>query len=164
MGLFFTRLADDPLEELQGLANLEYIYLYQAYDGEQIRMVQGGFKKLKLLSLRNLINLRALVIDQEALPNLLELCIGPSPLVSEVPSGIYHLRALKTLVFYDMPRELGFEIQPQGGEGHWKVAHIQTILFSYKIRGQQYKSYSINDLTSAPEQEREICRSEDLYR
>ncbi|GMN54328.1 hypothetical protein TIFTF001_023445 [Ficus carica] len=106
---FLSKLGDDPLRDLQHLPNLlELLLLNDAYIGEKLHFEEGGFPKLKLLQLHYLTKLKSLVIEDGALCNLEELCIGPCPQLMEVPSGFQHLRNLKLVRFLGMPTHFMF--------------------------------------------------------
>ncbi|GMY32588.1 disease resistance protein RPM1-like [Fagus crenata] len=143
--LIFSRLKDDPFKVLQALPNLMDLWLHDGYEGEQLHIEGGGFQKLKSLGLRNLRGLNRLIIDEGSLPLLERLVIGPGPLLKEVPSGIHHLKSLKHLQFYDMPRELVLSLQPDEGPDFWKVKHIPSVIFLYRTKRENYKSYKIGD-------------------
>ncbi|GMN63438.1 hypothetical protein TIFTF001_032516 [Ficus carica] len=143
--LSMSRLTDDPLRHIYALPNLVSLWLYRAYEGEQLHFVVGGFQKLKLLVLRDLQRLEALEIQEGALPLLEELRIGPSPLLNDVPSGIQHLRSLKVLAFYDMPNEFVRSMQPEGGSEYVKVAHVPSVQFWYRVQGRKYASYELGE-------------------
>ncbi|PQM42685.1 disease resistance protein RPM1-like [Prunus yedoensis var. nudiflora] len=102
--LYWSGLAGfhDPLKVLQGLPNLMQLFIYEAFSCEELHF-EGGFPKLKHLQLRNLEGLKLMTIHNGALPLLETLHFGPSPQLQQVPSGIRHLRNLKSLVFIDMP-------------------------------------------------------------
>ncbi|GMY30861.1 disease resistance protein RPM1-like [Fagus crenata] len=129
IGLIFSRLMDDPFRVLQALPNLMHLVLTNGYEGEQLHIEGGGFQKLKYLGLRNLRGLNRLIIDEGSLPLLERLTIGPCPLLKEVPSGIHHLKSIKHLKFYEMPREFMLSLQPDEGPDFWKVKHIPTVDF-----------------------------------
>ncbi|THF94782.1 hypothetical protein TEA_007170 [Camellia sinensis var. sinensis] len=96
---------NDPTKALHVLPSLVRLVLSDAYDGEQLYFEEG------------------------ALPLLEDLMIGPSPQLKEVPSGIYHLRNLKTLEFVGMPEELidRMEPKPNQGKNYWIVEHIPRV-------------------------------------
>ncbi|GMN31773.1 hypothetical protein TIFTF001_049717 [Ficus carica] len=143
--LSLSSLTDDPLRHVGVLPNLVSLWLYRAYEGTQLHFEVGGFRKLKLLVLRDMQGLELVEIEEGALPLLEELRIGPSPLLDEVPSGLQHLRSLKVLAFYDMPNELVHKMQPNGGSDYVKVEHVPSVLFWYRISGRSYASYELGE-------------------
>jgi disease resistance protein RPM1 len=144
--LFFSSLKEDPLSCVQALPNLVTISLNHAYDGEQLHFEEGGFRKLKKLTLRELKRLKMVEIDRGSLPVLEQLEIGPCPQMKEVPSGIHHLKSLKILDFYEMQGEFVLCMQPYTGEDYWKVKKVTTIRFKYRIKGERYQIYKLGDL------------------
>ncbi|PON86707.1 NB-ARC domain, LRR domain containing protein [Trema orientale] len=143
--LSFSRLSIDHLDYLSRLRNLVSLWLYRAYDGEQLHFVEGGFPKLKLLVLRELLGLKVVEIGKGSLPHLEELRIGSSPLLNEVPSGIQHLTNLKVVANYDMPSEYVFKMQPDGGSDYSKVEHLPSVLFWYKVDGRRYILFKLGE-------------------
>ncbi|KAF4399363.1 hypothetical protein G4B88_022446 [Cannabis sativa] len=140
--LRFSKLTDDPLEDIQYLVSLIKLELYEAYDGEQLRFKNGGFQNLKVLSVRGLSRLNSISIDEWALPYLEEFTIGESTRLKEIPLGIKHLRTLKSLKLYDMGDEFGLSMVPNGGQHYYVVQHIQDVNFYYKRHGG--KRYDVN--------------------
>ncbi|KAL7209259.1 hypothetical protein ACSBR1_030904 [Camellia fascicularis] len=127
MGSGLTK--NDPTKALQVLPSLVRLVLSDAYDGEQLYFEVGRFQKLKQLTLVGLKGLNSMIIKEGALPFLEDLMIGPSPQLKKVPSGIYHLRNLKTLEFVSMPEELidRMEPKPNQGKDYWIVEHIPRV-------------------------------------
>ncbi|CAL5347927.1 unnamed protein product [Camellia sinensis] len=106
---------NDPLKALRVLPSL-------------VRLVL----KLTLVGLKGL---NSVIIEEGALPLLEHLRIEPSPQIKEVPSGIHHLRNLKTLQFVGMPEEFidRMEPKPNQGKDYWIVEHIPHVsLWSLK--------------------------------
>ena len=136
----FSKLSNDPLGCLKDLVNLTYIYLYQAYDGEELHFVEGGFRRLKELRLRNMDGLKAVKIDGEAMPLLEDLEFGTFPLMKEMPTDVQRLTNLKSLVIFDMPREFVGGLQPDGGPDFFKIKNVPFVSFWYKRRGRLSKS------------------------
>ncbi|GMN60879.1 hypothetical protein TIFTF001_029969 [Ficus carica] len=132
LSLRFSRLMDEPLKRLKALPNLAFLYLYKAYDGEELHFEEGGFPKLKQLRLRNLDGLKDMKIDGGALPLLEKFVFGPSPLMKEIPSGLQHLTNLKSLDFKSMPREFVVSLQPNIGPDYWKIQHLPSVTFTFK--------------------------------
>lgn len=148
--IFWSRLRDDPLKALQNLPNLLELGLsYKAYDGVQLHFAEGGFQKLKILKLRDLKVLNSLIIDNGVMPLLQELQLGPSPQLKEVPSGIHHLRNLRTLIFVDMPEPFRHGVD---GQHYWVVEHVTDVLFSYKFgpRCGIYETHTLRDSNGTP--------------
>ncbi|KAL7209224.1 hypothetical protein ACSBR1_030873 [Camellia fascicularis] len=131
---------NDSLKALQVLPSLVRLALWDAYDGEQWYFEAGGFQKLKQLYLEHLKGLNSMIIEEGALPLLEELTIEPSPQLKEVPSGIHHLRNLKTLEFIGMPEEFidRMEPKPNQGKDYWIVEHIPHVSFWSRIDKQKY--------------------------
>ncbi|EXC17139.1 Disease resistance protein RPM1 [Morus notabilis] len=129
----FTRFSDDPLKRLQNLPNLEYLYLYKAYDGDEIHIEEGGFQKLKLLELCDLNEVRVIKIGRGSLPLLEELRIGACPQLKEAPSNIQHLRNLRVVEVSEMPMEFVLAMQPDGDQCCWKVKHVPNVWSYYKF-------------------------------
>jgi disease resistance protein RPM1 len=85
LGLFFSFLMEDPLLYVQTFPNLINFNLHQGYDGEHLHFEEGGFPKLKKLTLRKLNRLKIVEIDKGSLPVLEQLEIGLCPLVAIPP-------------------------------------------------------------------------------
>jgi len=143
--LFFSSLKEGPLSCVQALPNLVTLSLNHAYDGEQLHFEEGGFRKLKRLTLRELKELKMVEIDKGSLPSLEQLEIGPCPQMKELPSGIQHLERLKLIDFYEMQGEFVLRMQPNGGEDYWKVKKVSTIRLRYRIKGERYQIYKLGD-------------------
>nr|XP_023875602.1 disease resistance protein RPM1-like [Quercus suber]XP_023875603.1 disease resistance protein RPM1-like [Quercus suber] len=143
--LLWSRLMDDPFKVLQDLPNLMELLLHEGCTSEQLHFQGGGFQKLKSLCLRNFRPLKKLIIDEGAMPLLEKLVIGPSPLLKEVPSGIYHLKSLKTLEAINLSKEVVCRMQPDEGHDFWKVKHVPSVVFRYRIQGLHYIVYKLGD-------------------
>jgi disease resistance protein RPM1 len=143
--LFFSSLKEDPLSCVQALPNLITLSLNHAYDGEQLHFKEGSFQKLKRLTLKELKELKMVEIDRGSLPGLEQLEIGPCPQMKEVPYGIHHLNSLKILDFYEMQREFVLRMQPDTCKDYWKVKKVSTIRLKYRIKGERYQIYKLDD-------------------
>ncbi|XP_062160716.1 disease resistance protein RPM1-like [Alnus glutinosa] len=143
--LSFSSLKEDPLSSVQALPNLVTISLNHAFQGEQLHFEEGGFRKLKRLTLREMKKLKMVKIDRGSLLDLEQLEIGPCPQMKELPSGIQHLESLKILDFYEMQGEFVLRMQPNGGEDYWKVKKVSTIRLWYRIKGERYQTYKLGD-------------------
>uniref|UniRef100_A0A2N9HYD9 Rx N-terminal domain-containing protein n=1 Tax=Fagus sylvatica TaxID=28930 RepID=A0A2N9HYD9_FAGSY len=147
ISLIYSRLMDDPFKVLQALPNLMQLWLRDGYEGEQLHIEGGGFQKLKYLGFKNLRELKRLIIDEGSLPFVENLTIGPCPQLKEVPSGIPHLKSLKQLKFYDMPREFMLKLQPDEGPDSWKVEHIPYVEFWYRTKGENYEGLQMPNVS-----------------
>ncbi|KAM2281508.1 hypothetical protein ACFX1S_042100 [Malus domestica] len=152
--MLWSRLRDSPLKALQNLPNLLVLCLGRiAYDGVQLHFEEGGFQKLRHLELREMGGLNSLIIDKGVMPILQEFLIGPSPQLKEVPSGIHHLRNLRGLGFFCMPKEFARHMDPNNGLHYWIVEHIQNVRFCYNYdfgfnydpRYGVYETHYLND-------------------
>ncbi|KAJ1441194.1 P-loop containing nucleoside triphosphate hydrolase [Sesbania bispinosa] len=94
--LDWSRLTEDPLPFLKDLPELLELELYNAFEGVELYIGKGWFKKLKDLRLEKMQALKTLKIDKGALPLLEKLTIGPCPQMEEVPHDIQNLQALQT--------------------------------------------------------------------
>ncbi|KAM1253819.1 hypothetical protein ACFX2J_041656 [Malus domestica] len=117
------------------------------YDGGQLHFEGGGFQKLRKLKLGEMEGLNSLIIDNGVMPLLQEFHIGPCPQLKEVPSGIHHLRNLRYLWIYDMPKEFAQQMDPNNGPHYWIVRHIRHVVFSYKFDpgSGEYERHSLYD-------------------
>ncbi|XP_052206317.1 disease resistance protein RPM1-like [Diospyros lotus] len=133
--LLLSGLVDDPLQGLQALSNLLALTLTNVCYGDQMSFKAGWFPKLKRLSLCSEEGLRSVIIEEGALTLLEELIFGPCQQLQEVPSGIRHLKKLKTLFFSHMHTNLLSRMLPDKGQDRWIVEHIPTVRFGFKHEG-----------------------------
>ncbi|GMP77994.1 hypothetical protein CsSME_00034090 [Camellia sinensis var. sinensis] len=142
---------NDPLKALQVLPSLVRLWLWDAYDGEQLYFEVRKFQKLKKLTLVGFKGLNSVIIEEGALPLLELLTIEPSPQLNEVPSGIHHLRNLKILGFVGMPKEFIDRMKPKPkpnqGKDYGIVEHIPRVELWSRIR----KNNSITGIGSLEE-------------
>ncbi|KNA13993.1 hypothetical protein SOVF_111520 [Spinacia oleracea] len=131
--LRWSRLEDDPLHILETLPNLVELQMLEAYDGDNLHFGNTGFKKLKILHLLDLGNLKSLSIWKGALPLLQLMAIGQS-MKLQVPLGIKHLSRLETLNFFDMPLDFARSLQ-HNGKFHSIVKHVPNVLFQKSDQG-----------------------------
>ena len=132
----WSRLSDDPLKAFQNLPNLMELRIFnQAYNGEQLQFEIGGFPKLRLLWLRHLDKLNSLIINEGALSLLEKLLIGPSPQLKEAPSGIKHVTSLKSIEFWDMPKDFEESLDPEQGSCHWIIEHVPIVYLCHMVKG-----------------------------
>lgn len=68
---------------------------------------------------------------------------GPFPQMREIVPDIQHLTTLKSLDVTDMPREFAAGLQPDGGPNYWKIQHVSSVKFWYKVDGMTYDVYKL---------------------
>ncbi|KAK1268651.1 Disease resistance protein RPM1 [Acorus gramineus] len=135
--LRWSKLKDDPFESLQNLPNLAELELSRAYDGNELRCGEGGFKKLQVLHIQYLNELKVVEIGEGAMCGLQELCIGECLQLEKVPLGIEHIAHLKELYLFFMSEELCSRVRKDGGEDRPRIEHIKMIINTiYKHDGQ----------------------------
>ncbi|KAK1316605.1 Disease resistance protein RPM1 [Acorus calamus] len=125
--LLFSKLKDDPFESLQNLPNLVELGLAWAYDGNELRCGEGGFKKLKVLDITYLKELKVMEIGEGAMCGLQKLSIEGCQQLEKVPLGIEHIAHLKVLTLWDMSEEFYSRLRIDGGEDRPRIEHIQMI-------------------------------------
>ncbi|KAM1126602.1 hypothetical protein ACFX2B_041265 [Malus domestica] len=148
LGIYWSRLRDSPLKALQNLPNLLELHLGDMVNvGGQLHFEEGGFQKLRELQLWYMEGLNSLIIDNGVMPLLQDFYIARCPQLKEVPSGIHHLRNLRFLVFYSMPKEFARQMDPNNGPHYWIVKHIRHVIFGYKSdpRYDEYETHSLYD-------------------
>ncbi|GMN25834.1 hypothetical protein TIFTF001_050393 [Ficus carica] len=119
---------------------LQLEFHHDAYVGEQLCFKEGMFPKLKKLQLIHLKRLRSLIIEETALPMLEELVISPCPEMTDVPSGLQHLKKLKNLEFNLMPLDfLKFQ-------DFQTVFRVPQVWFSYGNDDGQIEWIALPDL------------------
>ncbi|XP_038711441.1 disease resistance protein RPM1-like [Tripterygium wilfordii] len=123
-----SRLTGDPLSPLHHLPNLVHLGFFQAFDGESLLFMAGGFQRLKFLGLSKLERLKRVAVEKGALPCLEKLVVEDCGL-QQVPSGIENLTMLKLLVFQKMPSNFISSLHLCGGEDNWKDSHMPEVYF-----------------------------------
>ncbi|KAK1273518.1 Disease resistance protein RPM1 [Acorus gramineus] len=134
--LRWSKLKNNPFESLQNLPNLAELELLEAYDGEELRCGGGGFKKLKVLEMDQLNELKVVEIGKGAMVSLQKLSIQRCDKLEKVPLGIEYVAYLKELHLLDMREEFIGRVCKYGGEDHSRVEHIQIIDTFYQRDGQ----------------------------
>ncbi|KAK7307346.1 hypothetical protein VNO77_40319 [Canavalia gladiata] len=129
--LKWSRLKEDPLVHLQDLPNLRHVEFLQVYVGDTLHFKAKGFPSLKVLGLDDLEGLKSMIVDEGAMPGLKKLIIQRCNSFKQVPLGIEHLTKLKTIEFFDMPKELITALRQKGGEDYWRVQHVPVVYSAY---------------------------------
>ncbi|XP_031283646.1 disease resistance protein RPM1-like [Pistacia vera] len=133
--LDLARCNNDSMTILQALPNLLVLILFVHDCDEQLHFKEGWFPKLQAMHLYDIKGLKCMMIEKGAMPSLTELCIGPCPLMKEIPTGIEHLNNLKMVEFKMMFKEIYCMMKNENWENVTK--HILQVRVSYKhtIRG-----------------------------
>ncbi|XP_058112903.1 disease resistance protein RPM1-like [Magnolia sinica] len=120
---------EDPLSSIQALPNLMYLYLQNAYEGQQLCFRDGRFTKLRNLYLRDMKQLNRIVIEKGALASIQELILFNCEGLKTLPEGIEYLTGLQELRLRGTPMELTDKLKLKGGseEDRRKVRHIPII-------------------------------------
>ncbi|KAF8017008.1 hypothetical protein BT93_H2264 [Corymbia citriodora subsp. variegata] len=113
--LMCSKLRISPLNALQNLPNLVELQLANAFDGEILDFEDRGFKKLKMLHLIDMENLRFLrFVSGHAMPCLQSLHIENCRHLNwqSLLVVIHSFTLLKALNFDDMPEEFALAFYP----------------------------------------------------
>lgn len=107
MALFlnWTQFAETPLPSLSRLSNLTTLLFSRAFNGEVLTFCRGWFPKLKVLILKDLPNLKRLVLHQGTMVTLENFLLAQLDMLVEVPLGIELLTSLQTLSFMEITPE-----------------------------------------------------------
>ncbi|OMO52863.1 Disease resistance protein [Corchorus capsularis] len=137
LSLCWTRLTQDHFYSLQSLPKLISLTLSnEAFMGETLCFKAASLKKLRFLSLRELSDLRQVIIGEGALSSLEELTFDCCKCVQRVPSGIQQLTNLKSLTLVEPSQDLINSIdRSKGGEDYNKVQNIPIIRFKFSKWG-----------------------------
>uniref|UniRef100_A0A0R0EXZ4 NB-ARC domain-containing protein n=1 Tax=Glycine max TaxID=3847 RepID=A0A0R0EXZ4_SOYBN len=115
-------------KSLKNMPRLLFLVLSDnAYEGETLNFLSGGFQKLKTLQLILLDQLKCILIDRGVLCSLEVFSLRDLSQLKTVPSGIQHLEKLKDLYINDIPTELVHRIAPDGGEDHWIIQYVPHV-------------------------------------
>jgi disease resistance protein RPM1 len=99
LGLYWSRLVEDPLLSLYRLTNLTKLYFVNTYNGEQLLFRKEWFPNLKTLYLEDLPHLKRLEIEEGAMVTLEKLFLNNLKSMTEVPLSIEFLVTLQFLGF-----------------------------------------------------------------
>jgi disease resistance protein RPM1 len=102
LGLYWSRLIEDPLPSLSRLTNLTELFFIKAYNGEQLVFRAEWFPNLKALQLMDLPCLKQLEIEEGAMATLERLFLVNLDSMTEVPPSIAVLVTLHYLGFYEI--------------------------------------------------------------
>ncbi|KAH7842444.1 hypothetical protein Vadar_005365 [Vaccinium darrowii] len=126
--LKWSRLQNSPLHALQELPNLLELEMVDAFTGDELVFEAGGFKKLKILHIKQFEQLNRVEVEQGAMPMLQKLSLWKCMKLEMLPLGIDNLTQIEELLLCDMPVEFTNRLQ-QNHEDHEMVRHIRCIKY-----------------------------------
>ncbi|KAL0362968.1 UNVERIFIED_CONTAM: Disease resistance protein RPP13 [Sesamum calycinum] len=127
IGLKWSKTEKSPLPALASLPNLVELQLVDCYIGEELIFEAYSFKKLKNLVIEEFSQLRTIVIQDGAMPELKEMSLGKCPELM-FPGGIHNLAKVEKLSVYDMGKEFVDRIR-RNGEDQVMVGRIPVVHF-----------------------------------
>ncbi|KAL0306208.1 UNVERIFIED_CONTAM: Disease resistance protein RPP13 [Sesamum radiatum] len=127
IGLKWSKMEKSPLPALASLPNLVELQLVDCYIGEELIFEAYSFKKLKNLVIEEFSQLRTIVIQDGAMPELKEMSLGKCPELM-FPGGIHNLAKVEKLSVYDMGKEFVARIR-RNGEDQVMVGRIPVVHF-----------------------------------
>ncbi|KAK3017637.1 hypothetical protein RJ639_003229 [Escallonia herrerae] len=140
--LHWSRLSEDLLQHIQSLANLGQLELTNVYAGDRL-WFSTGFRKLTRLYLRNLPNLKEIIIEKGVMPGLQQMHLGNCKELKMLPRGIENLSSLAKVDLLLLSDELIDRIRGVDSVDHPRVQHIPEIDHFYQSTyGQSYESLS----------------------
>ncbi|KAI3891826.1 hypothetical protein MKW92_052713 [Papaver armeniacum] len=105
-----SRLEEDPMESLQYLPNLRFLWLDKAYQGEEMACSTTGFRQLQHLVLISLEQLQNWRVDQGGMVRLKQF-----------------ITTLQEMKISSMPSEFKDGVVRENGEDWYKVLHVPSI-------------------------------------
>ncbi|CAJ1975822.1 unnamed protein product [Sphenostylis stenocarpa] len=129
--LMGSGLLVDPMPTLEKLPNLSLLELQlDSFIGKQLHCSQNGFPQLKSLVIHEMSNLEEWKLDKGAMPSLIKLKIENCTKLEKVPEGLRFLTTLQDLEIRSMFAAFRTKLE-KGGEDHYKVQHVPTVVFCY---------------------------------
>lgn len=129
--LHSSGLVVDPMTTLEKLPNLRLLELQlDSFVGKQLVCSSKGFPQLKSLHVCDLTNLEEWKLDKGAMPSLSKLEISNCTKLKMVPDGLRFVTTLQDLEIRSMFAAFRSKLE-KGGEDHYKVQHVPTLVFSY---------------------------------
>ncbi|XP_028751399.1 putative disease resistance protein At1g50180 [Neltuma alba] len=121
----------DPMETLGKLPNLRILELQMdSFTGKELVCAKKSFPQLQSLLFGDLTNFEEWKLDKEAMPNLCRLQISRCTKLNMVPDGLRFMTSLQELEIISMFRAFRLKLE-KGGEDHYKVQHVPSLLFRY---------------------------------
>ncbi|XP_037446232.1 disease resistance protein RPM1-like isoform X2 [Triticum dicoccoides] len=135
--LTFSNIDEDTFSCLCVLHGLRFIYLMKAFEGKRLDFYAGSFPNLRHLWMGGAAQLKQVVIEKDAMQNLIELFFADCPELKFLPDGIEHLTALERLGLKDMSEELIEKLRrkrdsDESSEDLMKISHIRNVAVEMK--------------------------------
>nr|BAJ97166.1 predicted protein [Hordeum vulgare subsp. vulgare] len=130
--LCWSKLHEDSFACLLGLHGLLTLHLSKAYEGKDLHFHATSLPKLKILGIWDAPNLSRVIIEQGAMPNIVDLFLRDCPELKDLPHGIEHLRTLEYLLLRDIFEELSQKLQrneesKEYSEDWIKISHVRRV-------------------------------------
>ncbi|KAL5993635.1 hypothetical protein ACLOJK_040887 [Asimina triloba] len=147
--LLVESIEEDEEPDLHSLSHppqtLEELF-FKAYDGEEVCIRDGCYRKLKALHLLELRGLKKVRMEKGAMPNLEFLSIRRCEALVEVPFWLQHLKNLKELFLRDMPTAFLEGLQRDGKQESIDfIQHIPFIQCHETETNKECKVYDLHD-------------------
>lgn len=146
IGLKWSKLSDSPLKSLERLPNLTELQLVDCYSGEELAFGGGGFKKVKILEIEELGNVKMMVIEDGSLCEVkkisLRRCSGMGMVL-----GVENLMKVEELTLYDMAEEMVARLR-RNGDDRECVKHV-PLIHSYALTNQLWSFENLSDTVSS---------------
>ncbi|XP_043689945.1 disease resistance protein RPH8A-like [Telopea speciosissima] len=124
---------DQPMATLKKLPNLKILILgWNIFEGKEMICSVGGFAKLQILELIGLYNLEDLKVEQGAFPCLKVLTISWCKQLKMLSDGLPYITTLQELNIVNMPEEFNARFQKDKGKDWEKIKHIPSVTISSK--------------------------------
>ncbi|XP_020223141.1 putative disease resistance protein At1g50180 [Cajanus cajan] len=124
-------LVVDPMPTLEKLPNLRLLELkLDSFMGKRLVCSSKGFPHLKSLHICDLPNLEEWKLDKGAMPSLSKLEIEHCTKLERVPDGLRFVTTLQDLEIRSTFVAFRTKLE-KGGEDHYKVQHVPTVVFCH---------------------------------
>ncbi|WZZ37027.1 hypothetical protein YC2023_020428 [Brassica napus] len=131
ISLINFRLTEDPMLILEKLLHLKDVKLIRSSCGGRMVCSRGGFPQLQYLQFDGLKEWEEWIVEEGSMPLLHTLEILDCPKLKELPDGLRFITSLKCF-FYNMGKRWKKRLS-EGGEDYYKVQHIPSVKFKYRI-------------------------------
>ncbi|KAH6778646.1 hypothetical protein C2S51_009958 [Perilla frutescens var. frutescens] len=145
IGLKWSKLRDSPLQILKCLRNLTELQLVDCFVGEELTFEASGFKKMKILTIEDLTNLKMIVIENGAMPELKQISIRRCREMKML-LGLDKLIKVEELTLYDMAEEFVARLRINGDD-RASVKHV-PLIHSFTLGDQCWSLENLSDFVS----------------